>query len=150
MNQIQQRWSEEWQRRISFISKLKHGPSEEDIYELLGVVKKVTFEPRLHKEGEDDLNDELDAINPTNNVSMDAQSTTRPRPNANIRYTAGVITASTSANFAPPSLTPPNTNISDSSTSAGRFSTNSASALTPQHPIIRDDDGGGIVPDFDW
>eukprot|EP00956_Cyclotella_meneghiniana_P011210 scaffold15759_cov81-Cyclotella_meneghiniana.AAC.1 len=45
--------------------------------------------------------------------------TTRPGPNAIIRYTAGVIAASASANFAPPSPTPPNTNISDSSTSAG-------------------------------
>ena len=58
-------------------------------------------------------------------------ATTQPRPNAIIRYTASVIAASASANFAPPSPSPQNTNISDSSTSAGRFSTNSASAPTP-------------------
>ena len=71
-------------------------------------------------------------------------ATAPPGPNANIRYTAGVIAASASADFAPPSPTQPNTNIFNSSTSAGRFSTNSASAPTPQHPITRDDDGGGI------
>eukprot|EP00956_Cyclotella_meneghiniana_P007257 scaffold9906_cov42-Cyclotella_meneghiniana.AAC.3 len=66
--------SEEWQKRVSFISNIKHGPSEKDIYDLLGVVKKVTFEPRSHKEG-DDLDDELDAINTTNNTSTSSPET---------------------------------------------------------------------------
>eukprot|EP00956_Cyclotella_meneghiniana_P005108 scaffold6336_cov57-Cyclotella_meneghiniana.AAC.1 len=71
--------SEEWQRRVSFISNIQHGTSEKDIYDLLGVVKKVTFLPRSHKEG-DDLDDELDAINQTIiSASMAASSETSLR-----------------------------------------------------------------------
>ena len=70
--------SEEWQRRVSFISNIKHGPSEEGIYDMLGVVRKVTFEPRSPI-GDDNLDDELDAINQTNKASVTASSETSLR-----------------------------------------------------------------------
>ena len=73
-------------------------------------------------------------------------ATAPPGPNANIRYTAGVIAASASADLAPPPPTPLNTNISDSSISAGCHSSNTASTSTPQHSTTRDDNGEGITP----
>eukprot|EP00956_Cyclotella_meneghiniana_P009885 scaffold13666_cov54-Cyclotella_meneghiniana.AAC.2 len=46
-------------------------------------------------------------------LDLPPAATTLPGPNAIIRYTAGVIAASASADFAPPSPSPPNKNISD-------------------------------------
>ena len=59
--------------------------------------------------------DEIGRISPTTaSLTFPLQPQLSQQPNANICYTAGVIAASTSANFAPPSPTPPNTNISGS------------------------------------
>eukprot|EP00956_Cyclotella_meneghiniana_P036577 scaffold127589_cov46-Cyclotella_meneghiniana.AAC.1 len=62
--------------------------------------------------------DEIGRISPTTaSLTFPLQPQLSQQPNANICYTAGVIAASTSTNFAPPSPTPPNTNISGCVTS---------------------------------
>eukprot|EP00956_Cyclotella_meneghiniana_P028994 scaffold69111_cov80-Cyclotella_meneghiniana.AAC.1 len=79
-------------------------------------------------------------------LDLPPAATTPPGPNAIIRYTAGVIAASASADFAPSSPSPPNTNISGSSISAGCHSSNTASTSTPQNSTTCDDNGEGITP----
>eukprot|EP00956_Cyclotella_meneghiniana_P013948 scaffold20531_cov67-Cyclotella_meneghiniana.AAC.4 len=78
--------------------------------------------------------DEIGRISPTTgSLTFPLQPQLHQDPTS-----AGFIAASTSANFAPPSPTQPNVNTSDSSASAGQYSSNTTSAPTPWRPAARD------------
>ena len=82
------------------------------------------------------------------NLPLAADNTSTPNVNAD--SPRGVIAASASADFATPSRTRPNSIISDSSISAGCYTSNTASTTTPQHLITCDNNGGGIARVSGW
>eukprot|EP00956_Cyclotella_meneghiniana_P008950 scaffold12282_cov75-Cyclotella_meneghiniana.AAC.2 len=90
-------------------------------------------------------------LNNYRELDLPPSATTLPVPNAIIRGTADVIAASTSINFAPPSPTRLEMNISDSFTFVNQHLSDIPSTTTPQHPTACNIIGEGVAPVLvDW